>query len=66
MNVDSETVVVTNDLDSMVHRIEALGAHPRFTDALNFVKEAKVAITEARSDLHQRAMKERFARANRA
>lgn len=61
MHHDSQSAVLANDLDSMVHRIEALPAHPRNTDALNLVTEAKRAITEARIEVHQREMKARFA-----
>lgn len=61
MNSDALAAIIANDLDSLVHRIEALPAHPRFTDALNAVHAAKEAVTEGRVDLHHRGMRERFA-----
>ncbi len=64
MNTQSEAAVLVNDLDSMVHRIEALPAHPRYTDALTLVQAAKVAINEGRMELHQRETRERYAKAN--
>ena len=66
MNYDSEAAIILNDLDSMRVRIEALEAHPRYTDALNLVTEAKAAISEGRVDLHQRAMRARFAKMDAA
>ena len=61
MNKFSQAAILVNDLDSMVHRIEALDAHPRLTDALNAVHAAKKAVAEARADIHQSEMRARFA-----
>lgn len=60
MTLDSQAAILINDLDSMVHRIEALQAHPKYTEALNRVQEARQALQEGRSDLHQREMKARY------
>lgn len=62
MDYGSEAAIIANDLDSMRIRIEALPAHPRYTDAMNLVTQAKEAITEGRVDLHHRDMKARFAK----
>jgi hypothetical protein len=43
-------------------RIEALEAHPQLTTAGEFVRRAKEAMVLARGDIHQRDMKERFAK----
>jgi hypothetical protein len=66
MDHDQQAAVIANDLDSLIHRIEALPAHPGYTDALNAVAEAKAAVVSARVELHQRAMRERFAKADAA
>lgn len=66
MNANSEAAVIANDLDSMRHRIEALPAHPSYTDALNAVTKAMDAVKEGQSDLHQRGMRERFAKMDAA
>lgn len=60
MGNDSAAAIIVNDLDSMVFRIEALPAHPSYTDALLLVQNARKAIENGRSDLHQRSMTERF------
>lgn len=62
MNHHSQAAIIANDLDSLVHRIEALPAHPLNTTALTAILDAKQAIEAAASDLHQREMKERFAK----
>lgn len=62
MNKSSNMAIIVNDLDSMVHRIEALEAHPKLTDALNSVQSAKAAMLLASVDIHQRDMKARFAK----
>lgn len=64
MNHQSEAAVIANDLDSMVHRIEALPPHPQYTAALNAVQAARDAVKEGAIDLHQRSMRERFAKAD--
>lgn len=56
MDADSQAAVLANDLDSMIHRIEALPAHPSYTDALCAVQAAKAAIESGRSALHQAAV----------
>lgn len=61
MDHDSQAAIIANDLDSLVHRIEALPPHPRYTDALNAVQAAKQAVIDGRVGLHQRGMRERFA-----
>lgn len=61
MNTDSQAAMIANDLDSLVHRIEALPASPRYTEALLAVQSAKNAISAGRSELHQLAMRQRFA-----
>jgi hypothetical protein len=66
MNPDSEAAVIINDLDSLVHRIEGLQAHPRYTDALVAVQAAKQAVLDGRGDIHQTAMRERFAEMDKA
>jgi hypothetical protein len=62
MNSQREAAIIINDLDSLVHRIEALEAHPRYTDALEFVQRAKKAVLDGSTDLHHTAMRERFAK----
>lgn len=62
MNLDSEAAIIINDLDSMVQRIEALQAHPEYTNALVAVQAAKHSMVMGRSALHQASMKERFAK----
>lgn len=59
-NMDVEAAIIVNDLDSMVHRIEELPAHPRYTDALVAVQNAKVAVMEGRTDLHRQAQLRRL------
>ncbi len=60
--LDRKAAIIINDLDSLVHRVEELQAHPRYTDALNSVQAAKQAMIDGRGDLHQRNMRERFSR----
>lgn len=60
MHIDSTTLILTNDLDSMVARIEDLPAHPALTKALTAVLEAKAAVGTFRTEMHQERMKERF------
>jgi len=60
MNQDSTAAMIINDLDSLIHRIEDLPAHPRYTQALVAVQDAKQAITNGRSEIHQHNMGERF------
>jgi hypothetical protein len=61
-NLDFEAAMIINDLDSMNMRIEQLQAHPKYTDAQVAVQAAKAAMVEGRSAVHQREMRERFAR----
>ncbi len=60
MDNDREMAVLVNDLDSMIHRIESLPAHPDLTDALIAITQAKASVTTARAALHQREMRERL------
>lgn len=62
MTPDSEAAVIINDLDSLMHRIASLQAHPRYTDALTAVLDAKQAMIDGRVDIHHTAMRERFAK----
>jgi hypothetical protein len=57
---DSEAAIIANDLDSLLHRIEALQAHPRYTEAGQAVLAARDAIKAGRQDLHETAMRARF------
>lgn len=59
MHHDQAAAIIANDLDSLIHRIEALPAHPAYTDALNGVTEACAAIKRGRSEVHQRETAER-------
>jgi hypothetical protein len=49
---DREAAIIINDLDSMVHRIEMLQAHPNYTNALIAVQKAKKEIMDGRQDIH--------------
>ncbi len=60
MDDDRKMAVLVNDLDSMIHRIEGLPAHPGLTDALDAVQEAKASVTTARTGLHHAALAKRF------
>jgi hypothetical protein len=60
--LDIKAAIIVNDLDSMLHRIEELQAHPRYTDALNAVKNAKQAMVDGRSLIHQEYLRERFSK----
>ena len=62
MHKDFAMAIIQNDLDNMAMRIEALEAHPQLTTAGELVRRAKEAMVLARSDIHQRDMKERFAK----
>ncbi len=64
--MNANAMIVVNDLDSLVYRIEALGAHPQYTDALNAVQKARDSVKAAAIDLHQRDMRERFAKMDAA
>lgn len=65
-NLDTEAAIIINDLHSLRYRIEGLQAHPLYTDALNLVTQAQQHMQEGRADLHQREMKERFAKMDAA
>lgn len=60
-NLDTEAAIIANDLSSMVHRIEGLQAHPKYTSAVLLVQKAYLDIVDGRADIHQREMRERFA-----
>lgn len=61
-NLAFEAQIIINDLASMNIRIEQLQAHPKYTEAQTAVQRAKETMIEGMSDLHQREMRERFAR----
>lgn len=52
MDYDRQAAIIANDLDSMLHRIEALQAHPSYTDAAGAVMQAKMAINAGRQAIH--------------
>jgi hypothetical protein len=56
MNKDSLAAMIINDLDSLIHRLEDLPAHPRYTAALVAIQDAKQAITFGRAEIHQHNM----------
>lgn len=56
MSPDAEAKCISNDLDSLVQRIEALAAHADYTTALTCVIAAKEAIDRGRIDIHHRTM----------
>jgi hypothetical protein len=60
MDLDRQAAVIINDLDSLVHRIETLQAHPEYTTALAAVQAAKAAITRGRANIHNVEMERRF------
>lgn len=60
-NLDRETAIILNDLNSMVHRIEMLQASPRYTNALKLVEKAFLEIEGGRAEIHQREMAKSFA-----
>lgn len=53
MNHDRKMAIIINDLDSLVHRIEALPGHPALTDAEESVQQAKRYMEKARVEIHQ-------------
>jgi hypothetical protein len=63
-NLGFEAQIIINDLDSMNMRIEQLQAHPFYTDAQNAVQRAKECMIRGSAEVHQREMKERFAKAD--
>jgi hypothetical protein len=60
MNQDSTAAMIINDLDSLIHRIEDLPGHPRYTDALVAIQDAKQAVSDGRAEIHRHTMGERF------
>lgn len=60
MHPDRQAAILINEADSMIHYIEALPAHPAYTDALTAIQLVKQKLVEGRQDLHQRDMRERF------
>ncbi len=60
MNDNSLASIIINDLSSLIHRIEALPAHPEYTNAAVAVLEARRAVSVGCADLHSKAMRERF------
>lgn len=61
-NLDREAAIIANDLSSLVHRIEMLQAHPRYTNAVLLVQKAYCEISDGRSAIHQESMKQSFAK----
>jgi len=57
-----EATVLANDLDSMLHRIEALPPHPRYTDAHNAIVLAHAAVLDGLTGLHQADIVARYPR----
>ncbi len=66
MTSDSLAAIIVNDLDSLVHRIEELPAHPYYTNALMAVQSAKQAMIKGRGEIHEHEMRGHFAKANAA
>jgi hypothetical protein len=66
MDANKEAAIIINDLDSLVHRIEALPAYPSYTNALSDVIAARQAVTIGRQQLHELQMLERFEREHKA
>lgn len=60
MNEDRQMAIIINDLDSLVHRIEALRAHPSLTDALAAVVKAKGSMESARIEIHHADLMKRY------
>lgn len=61
MHPDWSAAIITNDLDSMALRIEALPANPNYTNALCAVQQAKAAIIAGRVEIHARETAARLA-----
>jgi hypothetical protein len=59
MDHDRAAAIIANDLDSLIHRIEALPADERYTKALILVIDARNAVREGRTAVHQDAMARR-------
>lgn len=59
MEPDRQAALIANDLDSLIHRVESLPAHAKYTSALEHVCQAKLDVQEGMADLHQAAMRER-------
>lgn len=59
MHPDSIAAIIINDLGSLEHRIEALPAHPRYTDALLQVAAAKRSVGFGRQEIHAAEMETR-------
>jgi UDP-N-acetylglucosamine enolpyruvyl transferase len=60
MDYDRQVAIIANDLDSLIHRIEALQAHPAYSTAVSAVMQAKMAINQGRQQIHQKKMEARF------
>lgn len=60
MNDNFAAYIIANDLDSLNMRIEALPAHPLYTEAQVAVQKARDAIRAGASDLHQQDMHKRY------
>lgn len=59
-NDDFAARIIANDLDSINMRIEALPAHPLYTDAQVAVQKARDALRAGATDLHQQDMRKRY------
>lgn len=57
---DRQAAIIENDLDSMIHRIEMLPAHPCYTNALLAVTKARDEVISGRAEIHHSDMKKRF------
>jgi hypothetical protein len=60
-DLSREASIIINDLDSMVHRIEMLQAHPHYTNAMVAVQKAREEMLKGQRALHGSGMRERFA-----
>ncbi len=60
MNDDSIAAIIVNDLDSLIHRIEALPANQGYTEALTHVVAARNSVIAGRAEIHQTVMRERY------
>ena len=59
-HLSAAAAIIINDLDSLVHRIQGLEPHDRYTDALIAVQKAKEAMKAGRTAIHHARMKKRF------
>lgn len=50
---DSAAAILANELKNIMLRIEALPAHPKYTEASMLAEQAADALTQGRTALHQ-------------